>query len=179
MHHTLCALCESDQWDQLLYSEKLPPGSFTDEKFSARRVPDRVHYKIVRCGKCGSMRSDPVLSDDELGRLYLASRMTYGEEAAYAGETYATYLRECLSLLPERGRLLEIGCGTGFFLERALELGFHEVFGIEPSRDAVEHASDRVRPCVRNGFFQRGSLARLFLRYHLRLSGVRPSRAPQ
>jgi len=156
MHHTLCALCETDQWDQPIYSEKLPPGSFTDEKFSARRVPDRVHYRMVRCRKCGSLRSNPVLSDDELDRLYLASRMTYGDEAAYAGETYATYLRQCLSLLPERGRLLEIGCGTGFFLERALELGFNEVFGIEPSRDAIEQASERVRPHIRNGSFREG-----------------------
>jgi len=156
MHHTLCALCETDRWDQSLYPEKLPPASFTPETFSARRMPDRIHYRMVRCGNCGSVRSDPVLSDDELARLYLASRMTYGAEAVYAGETYATYLRRCLSLTPGRGRLLEIGCGSGFFLERALDLGFDQICGVEPSRDAVEQASDRVRPHIRNDCFRAG-----------------------
>jgi 2-polyprenyl-3-methyl-5-hydroxy-6-metoxy-1,4-benzoquinol methylase len=156
MHHTLCALCESDGWDQQLYPEKLPPGSFTGERFSARRMPDRVHYRMVRCGNCGSLRSDPVLSDDELAGLYSASRVTYGEEAAYAGDTYAAYLRDCLALTSARGRLLEIGCGTGFFLERALDLGFSEVHGVEPSRDAIEQASARVRAHIRDDCFREG-----------------------
>ena len=69
MHHTLCALCETDRWDQPLYPEKLPPNAFTSDTFSARRIPDRIHYRMVRCGQCGSVRSDPVLSDDELARL--------------------------------------------------------------------------------------------------------------
>jgi SAM-dependent methyltransferase len=156
MHHTLCALCDTDQWDRLLYAEKLPPGSFTGDKFSARRMPDRVHYRIVRCQNCGSLRSDPVLSDEELGRLYFASRVTYSSEAVYAGETYAEYLGECLVLAPARDRLLEIGCGTGFFLERALDLGFKDVCGVEPSRDATEKASDRVRAHIRNDCFRAG-----------------------
>ncbi len=154
MHHTLCALCETDRWDRLLYPQRLPPGSLGHDKFSARRMPDRLHYRIVRCQKCDSLRSDPVLSDEELGRLYSASRMTYGEEAAYAGATYAAYLRDCLSLAPGRDRLLEIGCGTGFFLERALDLGFQEVCGVEPSRDAVEQASERVRGHIRVDCFR-------------------------
>lgn len=154
MHHTLCALCETDQWDRLLYPERLPPGSFGHDKFSARRMPDRVHYRIVRCQKCGSLRSDPVLSDEELGRLYSASRMTYAEETVHAGDTYAAYLRDCLSLAPARDRLLEIGCGTGFFLERALDLGFQEVYGVEPSRNAVEQASARVRRQIRIDCFR-------------------------
>lgn len=159
MHHTLCALCETDQWDQPLYPEKLPPGSFTGEKFSARRIPDRIHYRMVRCSNCGSLRSDPVLLDDELAGLYSASRMTYGEEATYAGETYAAYLGDCLTLAPARDRLLEIGCGSGFFLEKALELGFHDVCGVEPSRDAIEQASERVRPYIRNDCFRGGLFA--------------------
>jgi hypothetical protein len=116
MHHTLCALCETDQWDQQLYPEKLPPGSFAGERFSARRMPDRVHHGMVRCGNCCSVRSDPVLSDDELAGLYSSSR-TFGEGAAFAGEPYAAYLRDSLALTPARGRLLEIGCGTGFLLK--------------------------------------------------------------
>ena len=156
MHHTLCALCDTDRSDQQLYPEKLPAGALNGETFSARRIPDRVHYRMVRCRDCGSVRSDPILSDAELATLYSASRMTYSDEAVYAGETYAAYVSDCLAFIPTRGRLLEIGCGSGFFLERALDLGFDEVYGVEPSRDAVERASDRVKACIRNDTFRPG-----------------------
>jgi SAM-dependent methyltransferase len=158
MRHTLCAICDTDRWDRPLYPGTVGEGAFTSERFSARRSPDRVHYRMVRCGNCGLIRSDPVLEESELARLYADSRVTYAQEAGFAGETYARYLREVLPLAPARDRLLEIGCGSGFFLERALDLGFSEVRGVEPSRDAVEAASPRVRDSIcidgfRDGLF--------------------------
>ena len=156
MRHTLCAICDTDRWDRPLYSEELGDGAFTSERFSARRVPDRIHYRMVRCGNCGLIRSDPVLEETELAGLYAASQLTYATEAEFAGDTYARYLREVLPLAPGRDRLLEIGCGSGFFLERALDLGFTEVSGVEPSRDAVEAASPRVRNAIHLGGFCEG-----------------------
>ena len=156
MHHTLCAICDTDRWDRPLYPEALGDGAFTSERFSARRIPDRVHYRIVRCANCGLIRSDPVLEESELARLYAQSHVTYARESGFAGDTYARYLREILPLAPVRGRLLEIGCGSGFFLERALDLGFSEVSGVEPSRDAVEAASPRVRDSIRLDGFRDG-----------------------
>ncbi len=156
MRHTLCAICDTDRWDRPLYAEALGDGAFTSERFSARRLPDRIHYRMVRCGNCGLIRSDPVIEETELAGLYEASRLTYAQEAEFAGDTYARYLREVLPLAPARDRLLEIGCGNGFFLERALDLGFTEVSGVEPSRDAVEAASPRVRDAIRRDGFRDG-----------------------
>jgi len=154
MRHTLCAICDTDQWDRPLYHEALGDGAFTSDRFSARRMPDRVHYRMVRCGDCGLVRSDPVLDEAELAQLYAASRLTYQHETGFAGETYAHYLGELLPLAPAKERLLEIGCGSGFFLERALDMGFAEVTGVEPSRDAVEAASPRVRDRIRIDSFR-------------------------
>ena len=156
MRHTLCAICDTDQWDRPLYPEALGDGAFTSDRFSARRMPDRVHYRMVRCGHCGLVRSDPVLDEAELGQLYADSRLTYQHEAGFAGETYAHYLGELLPFVPGKNRLLEIGCGSGFFLELALDMGFAEVSGVEPSRDAVEAASPRVRGSIRNEGFRDG-----------------------
>jgi len=156
MIHTQCAICESDAWDRELYLDRLGVGAATYGRFSARRQPDRVHYRIVRCRKCGLVRSDPVLSEEELARLYRGSTFDYEEESVCARLTYAKYVGESLPLLKARVRMLEIGCGNGFFLEKALELGFAEVYGVEPSRLAVEAASSRVRDCIKNELFQAG-----------------------
>ena len=53
MVRTLCAICGTDRWDRLLYPESLGDQAATAQRFSARRTPDRVHYRIVRCGHCG------------------------------------------------------------------------------------------------------------------------------
>ena len=156
MIHTQCAICESDAWDRELYPDRLGPDAATYGRFSARRQPDRVHYRMVRCQKCGLIRSDPVLPEEELARLYCGSAFDYEEESVCACVTYARYVGESLPLAKERTRMLEIGCGNGFFLEKALGLGFAEVHGVEPSRQAVEAASPAVRGRIKNELFQEG-----------------------
>lgn len=156
MIHTLCAICETDTPEHEMYPERLGPDAATPARFSARRVPDRTHYRIVRCRKCGLVRSDPVLPASEVQSLYEDSSLNYSQEIPYARATYGRYLRECLHLVSDRKRLLEVGCGNGFFLEEALTCGFTEVHGVEPSRHAIDLASPEVRNCIHQGTFQDG-----------------------
>src|SRR5436189_5169762 len=100
---TTCAICDTSAADQEVYSDTLGVNAATSERFSARRTPDRVHYRMVRCRNCGLLRSDPILADDELLQLYRNSALTYEGEAAFARRTYAHYLDQCLSALTEGG----------------------------------------------------------------------------
>ena len=122
MVRTLCAICGTDRWDRLLYPESLGDQAATAQRFSARRTPDRVHYRIVRCGHCGLIRSDPILSADALLTLYRGSHFDHPVESQFAAETYARYAAAVLDELPDRDSLLEIGCGNGAFLQCALRL---------------------------------------------------------
>lgn len=158
---TTCAVCETDAADQEVYADTLPHDAATSARFSARRTPDRVHYRMVRCGDCGLLRSNPILSDDELASLYRESTLTYEDEAAFARHTYGHYLQQCISSLPtgvepRHARLLEIGCGNGFFLDQALQSGFGDVAGVEPSLDAVSLAPDSVRHKIVTDIFRDG-----------------------
>ena len=153
---TTCAICGDAAEETEFYGETLGRNAATFDRFSARRSPDRVHYRIVECRECRLIRSDPIFQDGELARLYAGSTVTCTSEAEFAGLTYAEHLSQSLPLVAEKGRLLEIGCGHGFFLERALDLGFREVYGVEPSRHAVEIASPRVRGNIRNDLFRDG-----------------------
>jgi len=162
MVHTLCAICHSDRWDRLLYPESLGERAATAERFSARRTPDRVHYRVVRCGRCGLLRSDPILSEEVLLSLYQGSHFDHPLESRFAAESYARCVAALLPLLPDRDLLVEIGCGDGAFLARALEMGFAEVAGVEPSRRSIECARPEVRQRIlnegfRDGLFRPGS----------------------
>jgi len=116
------------------------PDAFSARVFSARRTPDRIHYRMVTCDVCGLVRSDPVASDDLLAALYTASSFDYGREVQALQVTYGRALKLLEARSARREALLEIGCGNGFFLQQASRQGWQCVRGVEPSADAVAKA---------------------------------------
>ncbi len=151
-----CAICGGKAGFRVLYRENFDYGAINEEKFSARRLPEKCHYRLLKCKKCGLVYSSPILDPEEIERLYKKSKLNYGTEVQNIKETYGRYLREAMRFAPGRESLLEIGCGSGFFLEKALELGFRKVRGVEPSRNAVEKADAKVRGAIINDMFRPG-----------------------
>jgi SAM-dependent methyltransferase len=159
---TSCAICGTAGNADELFRATLTPSAFTATIFSARRLPDRVHYRVVRCRSCDLVRSDPVLGADGLAKLYRASTFEYGDELDGLCATYGRALAQLAELVPERAGLLDIGTGSGFVLELARDRGWTGVRGVEPSEDAVAKARSDIRPLIsadvmRPGLFEPGS----------------------
>jgi SAM-dependent methyltransferase len=159
---TSCAICATAGNADELHRATLTPSAFTATVFSARRLPDRVHYRVVRCRSCGLVRSDPVLGAEGLAQLYRASTFEYGDELDGLRATYGKALRRLAELVPERAGLLDIGTGSGFVLELAQDSGWAGVRGVEPSEDAIAKARPDIRPQIaadvmRPGLFEHGS----------------------
>jgi SAM-dependent methyltransferase len=141
---TACAICATFGNADELYPPTYDEASFNERIFSARRIPDSIHYRIVRCRACGLVRSDPAADQASLSELYGRSTFDYGAEVPYLRGTYGRYLAKARA--HSRGRsFLEIGCGNGFMLEEALAQGYKEVRGVEPSRNAIDAAAPSVR----------------------------------
>jgi len=144
---TQCAICGDGQ-DQILYPANFDARDLTPGIFSARRMPDRTHFRIVRCERCGLVRSDPVADPTTLAQLYAASTFDYGQEVVNLRHTYGRYLSLAKDVRPDAHDLLEVGCGNGFFLEEALAQGFTRVAGVEPSSAAIDAANPRVAASI-------------------------------
>ena len=156
---TRCAICLTEGNADELYAANFSADDLNPATFSARRLPDRVHYRMVRCRDCGLVRSDPIAGLGVLDDLYRESGFDYQAETPNLQRTYGRYLTKAVQQPSRLLALLEIGCGNGFMLEEALRLGFGRVAGIEPSRQAVERAPSRVRPFIacdvlREGVFE-------------------------
>lgn len=151
LHATACPICGPAAGAAEIYAARFDEAMLTSATFSARRIPDGQHFRIVRCQSCGLLRSDPAASPDALAALYRDSAMTYADEVANLRKTYGRYLAR----LRHRGSLLEIGCGNGFFLEEARRQGYH-VQGIEPSEEARSRAAEDVRGRIVSGIFRAG-----------------------
>lgn len=169
-----CAICKKNNFT-VLYPENFDLGKIDEKIFSARRLPDRIHYRMVKCKNCGLVYSNPILEYDKLEKLYKKSNTTYDTHFENLKQTYGFYLsklkkyvvsskipvsndlRGAQSRLTGRARsrsekhgienlkLLEVGCGNGFFLEEALKQGYKHVYGIEPGKKSVQKANPKVR----------------------------------
>ncbi|MBF0614205.1 MAG: class I SAM-dependent methyltransferase [Magnetococcales bacterium] len=149
LQKTHCVLCACGR-DQELYPARLRSASFTPYAFSARRNRVREHYRLVRCTGCGLVRSDPVLPEGTLNTLYTESAFLFSKEEPYAAAAYERLLKNILERHIPNGveSLLEIGSSTGFFLERARQMGIRQLCGFEPSADCVALAPSTIRPSI-------------------------------
>lgn len=153
---TKCLFC-ANAHDRILFKQALDDSSFTGYSFSARRNRPKQHYRIVAYRKCGLVRSDPVLSENRINRLYADSGFLFGEEAEFAARTYGELLQKFLADTANKKKpesLLEIGCSTGFFLEKAIQAGIPYVLGFEPSRECRARAHESVRDLIINDVFK-------------------------
>lgn len=140
-----CALCGEKQNYTVLYESNFTARDFTVKTFSARRLPDKIHYQIVRCNRCGLVRSTPTASVERINTLYEESELTYNTEIDNLIQTYLASMEPILSKLPQKARILEIGCGNGFILKALFDRGFKHVYGVEPSKDARNQADPKIK----------------------------------
>ena len=144
LHSTRCAICNTEDDATELYPANFDLQAFNPVVFSARRLPDRVHYRMVKCDTCGLVRSDPIADPEVLAQLYAQSTFEYADQVENLKHTYGYYLAKLDNYKVRKGSLLEIGCGNGFFLEEALRHGYVTVQGVEPSTAAVAEANPQV-----------------------------------
>jgi SAM-dependent methyltransferase len=115
-------------------------------------------YGIARCDRCGLVYANPRAPRDKiLARYsrdyfwteYLPSLGVVGYDFDLAGfdVRYGALLHMLGEAVPGR-RLLEVGCGAGFFLKAAERLGWN-VLGIELSDEAARFAATRLGLNVR------------------------------
>jgi len=90
---------------------------------------------LVKCASCGFVFCQPIPTQEELNAVY----EHYGRNDYLSELTIAAYERILDSLEPYRktNRLIDVGCGIGYFLEVAKRRGW-EVYGTEFTQEAVE-----------------------------------------
>ncbi len=134
-----CDWCGSQQTELVLEG----PDQFLD-------MPGLFH--LVRCCQCGLLRQNPRLGWESLKDYYSPEFISYGTIIAHEPNAILRWTRRygmwkklrLIHRFQPRGRLLDVGCGTGIFLGEALKSPGWQVMGIEP----VEYAANYTRQAL-------------------------------
>jgi 2-polyprenyl-3-methyl-5-hydroxy-6-metoxy-1,4-benzoquinol methylase len=142
-----CDLCGADAPKVVYRHGKAPGGKdWTYEDIVASSDRYGVFGEIVRCRSCGLYYASPRIRLDVLIEGYRDS-----EDAEYLDQSECRSMNAFMSLAVLRrfvpkGRLLEIGCSAGFFLNAA-RIWF-EVHGIELSKWSADFARQQLKVAV-------------------------------
>ncbi len=122
--------------------------------YASRKTPEYMCYKLVRCPICDIVYACESPTAISIGQAYSQASYDSKKEALLAAETYEKTLMPHLSKISDRRGVLDIGTGTGAFLQKMKANGFSELIGIEPSRAAIDAADSDIKPFIREGLFK-------------------------
>jgi 2-polyprenyl-3-methyl-5-hydroxy-6-metoxy-1,4-benzoquinol methylase len=140
---SLCPICNSNKFKTFL--------NCLDNTVS------RETFTIVQCEDCGFKFTNPRPSENDIGKYYKSdSYISHSNtKAGFINSTYQlvrkyTLLKklQLISRFYKTGKILDIGCGTGEFLNTCKSAGWHTT-GIEPNDDARRMAAEKFMLDVR------------------------------
>ncbi|NGN63360.1 class I SAM-dependent methyltransferase [Streptomyces sp. A7024] len=104
-------------------------------------------YRVVRCPDCGFLYRNPNIKPERLGELYANNYSTFltGKYAARRRRRYRLTMDAFDPVFADGRdrRLLDFGCGAGYFLQEAEQRGF-DACGVDLSPDSVDQANERL-----------------------------------
>ncbi|MBU0604819.1 MAG: class I SAM-dependent methyltransferase [Candidatus Omnitrophica bacterium] len=133
-----CNLCGSTDYS-VLYKTYSGDAALEEKDYRITDHTANMPVRIVRCNRCGLIYANPRPAVRNLISAY--SRMV---DEAYVEEgegrrLSAQSILEILKKMNKGGRLLDVGCATGFLLDEARKAGW-EASGVELSAWAVGYA---------------------------------------
>ncbi|MGB9872409.1 MAG: class I SAM-dependent methyltransferase [Anaerolineae bacterium] len=140
-----CTLCGSESWIAHLTRGDL--NLFLEGEFS-----------LVRCSECGLVYLNPRPTRSQVSLLYPIYYDQFNFNIhkrrfwASLDHNYGL-LKRCKSVLryKDQGRLLDVGCATGDFLDAMRKRPGWEVYGVEISESASEYARRYLGLAVKTG----------------------------
>ena len=140
---TVCPICGRDPAQTLRY--------------------DFAPYRAVSCSRCGLVFLSPRLTESAILKLYSDQEYYVSEVAGQGYDEYLEVQHNWIRTFTRRlnqiakyqkpGRVLDIGCGPGFFLEAAQTKGY-DAFGLDPSDYIVKVAGEKFGERIQKGVIE-------------------------
>jgi len=139
----ICKLCLSKNIDIVYFPDSPTIKNSSDCVSFHPTVSDfGIFYKLARCRDCGMQFYVIENGSLDINSIYSQSQDNlYPLQAAERGMAYKKIIENIKKSAPVNGRLLDVGCSYGLFLNLAKENGF-EAQGVEINKDACKYCID-------------------------------------
>ena len=155
-----CPVCHaSADLATVFMDENIDPSQISSFSFASRKTPEWMCHQLVCCKQCSLVFAPKPPSVDELAHAYHEAAYDSSEEANDAARSYMNAIAPALKQLPQKKAALEIGTGTGIFLEHLAQSGFEQVIGVEPSIAAIMAAPKSRQAWIKHGIFREEDFA--------------------
>lgn len=155
-----CPVCHTGSEQAKLFLKKnIDSAKLSGFSFASRKEPEYMCHQLVQCPHCDLVYADQPPAENELAHAYHVAAYDSSEEASDAAASYIHAIRPTLAALAGRQTALEIGTGTGIFLECLSHEGFSTLVGVEPSSAAIAAAPAYRRTWIREGMFDENDFA--------------------
>lgn len=155
MNKRPCPVCSTpSDGAPVFLEESIDPAKLSASSFASRKVPEFMSHRLVRCPTCDLVYVPSPPAQGTLAQAYHEASYDSAEEAQDAARSYMQAISPVLARLATRGSVLEIGTGTGVFLEELANAGFTSLTGVEPSVAAIRAAPAHRQAWIREGIFR-------------------------
>ena len=149
-----CPICgASPEIASLFVAENIDASRISQFSFASRKVPEYMSHRMVRCPVCDVVYAVTPPPAEQLASAYQAASYDSWEEADDAARSYDQAIAPILPRLGRREAALEIGTGSGIFLDHLKAAGFSHLVGVEPSCAAIAAAPPARQALIRVGGF--------------------------
>lgn len=158
-----CGLCQSTRFTVLYGGNERAAAPLDDQIFRCTSGGHRDFTNIVQCSDCGLIFQNPRETQSVMDSRYAQVKdPVYERETEGRVRTFTKLLDDLQKFTPiDRGRLLDIGCYTGVFLDLARQRGW-QTAGVEPSRWAAARAQAKGLTVHSTPFHQLSALRERF-----------------
>ena len=133
-----CPSCGQNDFE-VLFESNMRDCDFREAVETVYMIPGGKYGRHVKCRNCHLIYVNPIEKASKINEVYFQRRDV---DAPIIRETRLTATESQVGLIKRYGdgtRLLDIGCGEGFFLCNASKAGY-TTKGIEISQDVAEYA---------------------------------------
>ena len=135
-----CNICGCNSHEILYKSKSAAPK---EDKYLITESRPNIPQEIIKCADCGLIYARPFLSQEKLKSFYInMSDEEYKNEES-GRRISAKKILNKLEKISKKGRILDVGCATGFLLDEARRKSW-ETHGVELSKWCVEQAKNNL-----------------------------------
>lgn len=149
-----CNLCGADDY-VVVYPSTVDEYTLADVDLYRQSDPNNLNCRIVKCRRCGLVYANPRESSALMTEIYRDVEDDAYLELKPAKDISYRWNIARLEKYARGGRILDVGCGHGFFLS-LLDPARWERWGIEPARAAARYGRETLGLNIQESFFGNG-----------------------